>query len=318
MLIRRAFTVVELLVVIAIISVLIALTLPAVQFAREVSRKATCSNNLKQIALAAGMHASTFEFYPNAGGRDGASRSLTAAGQPQNALSQNWGVFYQILPYVEQKGAYESSSDADAAALKLKFYFCPTRRPPKSVSGFTTNGLARTDLRGQVDYAGCGGELAINKANPSANPGPNFGPTDPQYTDSLSYQNGAIIPRRNIVSGQVIDKITSQYLSDGLSNIVMFGEKNFDRKATTSPADDDNGYINGWSWDTIRWGATEPKPDRAGNSVQLMKSFGGPHSGIVMIAFCDGSVRALNYSKIDQMSFRQLCNRADKMSPQID
>lgn len=318
MLMRRAFTVVELLVVIAIISVLMALTIPAVQFAREVSRKSTCSNNLKQISMAAGMHASTFEYYPNAGGKDGASRSLTASGQPQGALMQDWGVFYQILPYVEQKGAYEASADAQAAALTLKTYFCPSRRSPKAISGGTTNGLAATNLRGLVDYAGCGGELAINKLNPSANPGPNYGPTDPQYTDSLSYQNGAIIPRRNIVSGQVSDKITSQYLSDGLSNIVMFGEKNVDRKATAAPADDDNGYFNGWSWDTIRWGATPPVPDRTGNNLQTMKCFGGPHSGVVMIAFCDGSVRAMNYSKINQAAFRALCNRADGLSPQID
>jgi prepilin-type N-terminal cleavage/methylation domain-containing protein/prepilin-type processing-associated H-X9-DG protein len=53
----RGFTIVELLVVIAIIGVLVALLVPAVNLARESSRKATCQNNLRQFGIGLNIYA---------------------------------------------------------------------------------------------------------------------------------------------------------------------------------------------------------------------------------------------------------------------
>ena len=60
----RGMTLIEALVVITIAALLLALLLPAVQAAREAARRATCCNNLRQIAIAASSYHDTFDAYP--------------------------------------------------------------------------------------------------------------------------------------------------------------------------------------------------------------------------------------------------------------
>lgn len=85
---QAAFTLVELLVVIAIIGVLIALLLPAVQAAREAARRMSCSNNIRQLALAMHNFESSHKKFPPG----------LLIGKDQ----YRWSAVARILPYVEE------------------------------------------------------------------------------------------------------------------------------------------------------------------------------------------------------------------------
>ena len=153
------FTLVELLVVIAIIGILIALLLPAVQAAREASRRMSCQNNLKQLGLALQGHATAWGSFPAGIGKT-----------PQTSFSAH----AMILPYLEGQTLHKmidleeplmlggggsatvNPVQANAARTVVSVFLCPSDNAEPRFSEFL-NFSAPDETSGGTNYMVCGG-----------------------------------------------------------------------------------------------------------------------------------------------------------------
>ena len=127
------FSLVELLVVVAIIGVLTALLLPAVQFARESARRASCSGNLHQIGLALANYESAHRTLPP--GYVGVWIEKL-----QTDIGPGWGWAAMLLPAMEQDELYqrvnaelviEAPENATARIHPVTNYLCPSDQMPR-------------------------------------------------------------------------------------------------------------------------------------------------------------------------------------------
>jgi len=280
---KQGFTLIELLVVIAIIAVLVSLLLPAVQQAREASRRSQCRNNLKQIGLAFQNYHDGYQTFPNydAGGSISRASAFTA-----------------VLPYLDLASAYDlydfSLGNSDPANLqvvsqRVSAFLCPTAtfQRPVPISGCDAND------RAPGTYAVSSGTLSPYGSYASGDP-----------------NNGAIVN-----SGSGITRMRD--ITDGTTNTLMVGESawNFaDYMFTSGPC------LGQQRWGFSYWSSPYPlstafttqppfNPQEMGGDSSRLYRFRSEHPGQVNFLLCDGSVKFVN-ENIDQGVLDALATRA--------
>jgi prepilin-type N-terminal cleavage/methylation domain-containing protein/prepilin-type processing-associated H-X9-DG protein len=287
---RRAFTLIELLVVIAIIAILISLLVPAVQKVREAAARMQCTNNLKQIALAAHNYHDSFKRLPPAVNLpDQTNFGWDTEPDPQ----KYYGLHVALFPYYDQgplrnqlvidvkDPQYKNCNGPNSiGATVIALLTCP------SESQFPNGGVGQygSYYFGLTSYGGCSGTSA----------------TDTNGKNML--KNGVFYMNSRVTFGLI---------TDGTSNTLMFGERSRMNLAVTSSSES----LGGWAWANFY-----AQEDNTMNASQLPKglephgldAFGSQHSGgsISNFAFADGSVRSIPNS-ISIVTFQRLASRND-------
>jgi prepilin-type N-terminal cleavage/methylation domain-containing protein/prepilin-type processing-associated H-X9-DG protein len=320
---RPGFTLIELLVVIAIIAILIALLLPAVQAAREAARRAQCTNNLKQIALAAANYHDVNGSFP--GG------SYSPVSKPAAwHFAQNFSCFVRMLPFTEQSAMYNavnfstnygSYTNVTIAGVRLSILTCPSD---------TSN--TPTPLRSSNSPAGTvpGWNFGVNNS-PDQPPDSTFLQAYTSYGASMgtfpvtwqqSFLTSATGPAEYAqINGVIFNDSTIgiNAITDGSSNTFLFGEHARTNLMVYDPgfALSDGQWNSGRPYDSMISTWYPPNVGLSGgNAGTTAKIISGgfypqaatsQHPGGVNMAFCDGSVRFVKNS-ISTWSFNASTN----------
>jgi prepilin-type N-terminal cleavage/methylation domain-containing protein/prepilin-type processing-associated H-X9-DG protein len=284
---RRAFTLIELLVVIAIIAILIGLLLPAVQKVREAAARTKCSNNLKQIALAAHGYHDSHEKLPT-----GARLPTDVNGVPTGGTN----LWVELLPHLEQDPLYRRWNFADNTAngpgagapqaQVLDILICPSDLLPERVvyNQAALNPTWSWGFYGMSSYGGNAGRRSVN--------------INKLTRDGVFYVGS--------------DDIRLGGITDGTSSTLLFGERfhsdaGFDAQSQdlwpgTSPmakwgrwAYVANAGVTGNAMLSAAAPVNYRVPPGADLDMIEMRvcAFGSGHPGGANFAFADGSVRFL-------------------------
>ena len=321
---NRGFTLVELLVVIAIIGILIGMLLPAVQQVREAARRATCQNQIRQLALAVHNYESAHKHFPTAG--DHSQGFENELFRPATKF-ENWGWGYQILPFIEQNNLYDLrgtnpyASPGGTQNLSVPVYNCPSRGNRISLTAWG-------DSHALGDYAGVMSSWNFGWQYEGWN---GFNWQDQQSTlPEQQVWRGLIVKAHNsyLESGvrtfQEYGEIGFGALTDGSSNTFMFGEKSVAAVRYTIPVGtwdwwDMPGAMHSADWPNMRgfmasdtgrfiWRDNMPDDERRGGADKNEFSFGSAHPGTLVVALGDGSCQTVSFAAdgntLDQIGIR--------------
>ncbi|MFM1904545.1 MAG: hypothetical protein RLZZ440_2445 [Planctomycetota bacterium] len=323
---RNALTLIELLVTVTIVAALVSLLLPAVQAAREAGRRTECRNNLRQLALGCLAFEGQHRHLPSGGwGWNWVGDPDLGAGPDQPG---SWA--YNILPFLDATALHDLPSDgkplvitarqrqgaAVAIGTAAAGFNCPSRRGtaafPLKRLVFNSDIPSSTRV-GRTDYAiNAGDGAAEGPIGRGRGEGPPPGALG--FIDRYPWwwrRDGSQRPE-SLFSGVsfVRSRVRVSQITDGMSKTYLVGEKylNPDATATGTDRGDNENYLAGFNNDSSRSTMASPLQDRAG--LSLPDRFGSPHPGSLSMAFCDGSVRPLDY-EIAASIHRAAGHRAD-------
>lgn len=277
----EGFTLIEILIALAIVAVLIGLMIPAVQKVRASAARVASTNNLKQMALAA--HA----FNGDRGDRLPDPTEPIAPGAPATA-AQPWnqatGPLFQLLPYLEQGALYFSIRGISSRAAYDAVM--PTAGGRAAVVRVFISPADPSNPSGQV-------VITRNTAVPINNG--LWGTTSYSY-NPLAFTSPASGLGRSFADGTSVTVLFAEKYqlctgSTTVQNYWFGAEGGNSRCGRRSPV------LTGVQWQSVT-GAFAGADFLAANLGAAPTRCepgapSGPHPGRILVAFADGSVRAL-------------------------
>lgn len=296
----RAFTLVELLVVIAIIGVLIALLLPAIQAARESSRRTKCQNHLRQVGLGIQNYVAANKKFP-------AGKKYSGARHLPTTQSLSWSSF--LLDYLEQGNTLQKIDysvplsdpiNLPTTSQLIEVYLCPSTSRMEQHRGEDHRLVSLPQPGGGM---GCIDYLGVSGPDKDAEP--------PGVVTEYGRQRGVLVGNKGLENEDTIIEpppIRPEEITDGLSNTLCVAEctgRGVEFDAEDNKIKSLNGaWASGSNVSHITKGINqEPTPDAWYNEAIMSDHPGGAH-----LLMCDGSVHFAG-DDLEKPVLMSICSR---------